>query len=132
MKEMSRSDANTIFGSTFDENLNGKIRVSVVATGIDDVLAKLPNKSDENKTVQNDKEQKLAKSTNSNQVDIFGEYNYNNEVKLSLSSNFTKVEEVKISKEYSSVDEHNIQNHKNIESDIYEIPAFLRRKKYGL
>jgi hypothetical protein len=28
------SDANIIFGSTFDERLNGKIRVSVVATGI--------------------------------------------------------------------------------------------------
>ncbi len=28
-------DANIIFGSTFDEQLNGKIRVSVVATGID-------------------------------------------------------------------------------------------------
>ena len=40
MQEMSRSDANTIFGSTFDENLNGKIRVSVVATGIDDNIQK--------------------------------------------------------------------------------------------
>lgn len=28
-------DANIIFGSTFDESLNGRIRVSVVATGID-------------------------------------------------------------------------------------------------
>jgi cell division protein FtsZ len=28
-------DANIIFGSTFDESLNGKMRVSVVATGID-------------------------------------------------------------------------------------------------
>ena len=28
-------DANIIFGSTYDNNLNGKIRVSVVATGID-------------------------------------------------------------------------------------------------
>ncbi len=28
-------DANIIFGSTFDKNLDGKIRVSVVATGID-------------------------------------------------------------------------------------------------
>ena len=28
-------EANIIFGSTFDENLNGVIRVSVVATGIE-------------------------------------------------------------------------------------------------
>jgi cell division protein FtsZ len=32
-------DANIIFGSTFDENLNGKMRVSVVATGIDATAA---------------------------------------------------------------------------------------------
>lgn len=127
MQEMTRADANTIFGSTFDENLNGKIRVSVVATGIDDALSKAPSKVEENKTIQNDKEQKLPKSTNSNQIDIFGQYNHNNEVKL--SANFTKTEDIKLSKEYLAVDEHNIQNHKNIESDIYEIPAFLRRKK---
>ena len=28
-------DANIIFGSTFDEKLDGKMRISVVATGID-------------------------------------------------------------------------------------------------
>jgi cell division protein FtsZ len=32
-------DANIIFGSTFDESLNGKMRVSVVATGIDAAAA---------------------------------------------------------------------------------------------
>ncbi|MBF0562058.1 MAG: cell division protein FtsZ [Alphaproteobacteria bacterium] len=32
-------DANIIFGSTFDERLEGKIRVSVVATGIDNEVA---------------------------------------------------------------------------------------------
>lgn len=32
-------DANIIFGSTFDENLEGTIRVSVVATGIDAAIA---------------------------------------------------------------------------------------------
>jgi cell division protein FtsZ len=34
IREEVDSDANIIFGSTFDERLNGKIRVSVVATGI--------------------------------------------------------------------------------------------------
>ena len=34
IREEVESDANIIFGSTFDERLNGKIRVSVVATGI--------------------------------------------------------------------------------------------------
>ncbi len=35
IREEVESEANIIFGSTFDERLNGKIRVSVVATGIE-------------------------------------------------------------------------------------------------
>jgi cell division protein FtsZ len=35
IRELVDSDANIIWGSAFNENLNGKIRVSVVATGID-------------------------------------------------------------------------------------------------
>ncbi len=33
-QEINNPDANIIFGSTYDERMNGKIRVSVVATGI--------------------------------------------------------------------------------------------------
>ena len=36
IKEEVDEDANIIFGSSFDDGLNGKIRVSIVATGIDD------------------------------------------------------------------------------------------------
>jgi cell division protein FtsZ len=35
IRELVDADANIIWGSAFNENLNGKIRVSVVATGID-------------------------------------------------------------------------------------------------
>jgi cell division protein FtsZ len=45
------SDANIIFGSTFDEKLNGRIRVSVVATGIGDSALK---SNQNNKTLPND------------------------------------------------------------------------------
>lgn len=38
-EEVGDQDAQIIFGSTFDEKLNGRIRVSVVATGIDAQLA---------------------------------------------------------------------------------------------
>ena len=34
-KEVDNEDTNVIFGSTFDEKLKGRIRVSIVATGID-------------------------------------------------------------------------------------------------
>ena len=38
IREEVDPDANIIFGSTFDEKLTGKVRVSIVATGIDSVL----------------------------------------------------------------------------------------------
>ncbi len=42
IKDEVDSDANIIFGSIFDDSLEGKIRVSVVATGIDAEKAALP------------------------------------------------------------------------------------------
>src|SRR6202047_4522374 len=48
IREEVDSDANIIVGATFDESLDGIIRVSVVATGIDQVLAgaETPNSVD--------------------------------------------------------------------------------------
>lgn len=42
IREEVDSDANIIFGSTFDENLQGIMRVSVVATGIESEAAQMP------------------------------------------------------------------------------------------
>jgi cell division protein FtsZ len=42
IREEVDDQANIIFGSTFDENLEGQMRVSVVATGIDAVQAAAP------------------------------------------------------------------------------------------
>jgi cell division protein FtsZ len=43
IREEVDQDANIIVGATFDENLDGIIRVSVVATGIDNVAAQRPS-----------------------------------------------------------------------------------------
>lgn len=40
IKEEVDEDANIIFGSSFDESLAGKIRVSIVATGIGENIAR--------------------------------------------------------------------------------------------
>ncbi len=45
IREEVDQDANIIVGATFDENLDGIIRVSVVATGIDQALAQRPSVS---------------------------------------------------------------------------------------
>ncbi len=45
IRELVDPDANIIWGSAFNENLNGKIRVSVVATGIDQDASAQPSRS---------------------------------------------------------------------------------------
>ena len=42
IKEEVDEEANIIFGSSFDENLAGKIRVSIVATGIEGGRTEMP------------------------------------------------------------------------------------------
>jgi cell division protein FtsZ len=126
MQEMGSSDANTIFGSTFDEDLNGKIRVSVVATGIDDNFLKSYANNKVIKQDQIEKETpKANKNSNVNQIDIFGQYNYNNEAKITNYSIPDDKNDVSQPKE----DKDQITTIENIGSDIYEIPAFLRRKR---
>jgi cell division protein FtsZ len=46
IREEVEQDANIIVGATFDESLDGMIRVSVVATGIDQAMAQRPPASD--------------------------------------------------------------------------------------
>ena len=54
IKEEVDEDANIIFGSSFDASLDGKIRVSIVATGIDD---KAPSRSEKLRRPETVKEQ---------------------------------------------------------------------------
>lgn len=56
IREDVDSDANIIFGSTFDERLNGRMRVSVVATGIGNFSA--------NRTAQHQTASTSAQQTN--------------------------------------------------------------------
>jgi len=45
IREEVDPDANIIFGSTFDESLDGKVRISVVATGIEAMASAMPRPS---------------------------------------------------------------------------------------
>ncbi len=42
IREQASADANIIFGTTIDDSLNGKIKVTVIATGFDDSKIKRP------------------------------------------------------------------------------------------
>ncbi len=66
IKEEVDPNANIIFGSTFDEALEGIMRVSVVATGIDAEIQRqakpVPNASINNVTAQQQQERKLERA----------------------------------------------------------------------
>jgi cell division protein FtsZ len=87
-------DANIIFGSTFNPNLEGKIRVSVVATGIEagnsrileeNIISKMQNQISHTHNQQNDitinqKEENIEVSNQTIQADIIKEDNNENKV----------------------------------------------------
>lgn len=180
-EEVGNGDANIIFGSTFDANLEGIIRVSVVATGIDSdqmqhAFAKPVS------TVINEREAETFEEEidliNNNEealqpepivpeveVDDFDEYKLSNStsaMRSSLASEdpvsySSKPKETRslLSKVWDSIKgvdsgapSQNTNAHSNSahhqqplslnkqnelenigSSDIYEVPAFLRRKK---
>ncbi len=65
IKEEVDEDANIIFGSSFDASLDGKIRVSIVATGIDDKMpsrSEMIKRSEVFKEQQNREEQKTTEN----------------------------------------------------------------------
>ena len=83
IKEEVDPNANIIFGSAFDQNLEGKLRVSVVATGIDAKVQKvirddLIDESGEISLQKDNKEQKQLDKMN-----IQGIATENNEVSIS-------------------------------------------------
>lgn len=62
-EEVGETDANIIFGSTFSSELEGTIRVSVVATGIDQVESLVIQSNKEAVEIVEEVEQPLAQST---------------------------------------------------------------------
>ncbi|RTK93505.1 MAG: cell division protein FtsZ [Rickettsiales bacterium] len=74
-EEVGDSDANIIFGSTFNAELEGKIRVSVVATGIEQSEMKLQNHKEE---IKNEEEKThIANQNNEEMPPSFNEYETN-------------------------------------------------------
>lgn len=65
VREEIDTDANIIFGSTFDERLSGRIRVSVVATGID---SKEIKQEESKATVNADVDKELSEDNSSSDL----------------------------------------------------------------
>lgn len=149
VREEVDPDANIIFGSTFNENMNGHMRVSVVATGIDAAAVQQKKKAFEelvnNKKNADDSEQELQNVAKENfdnkQSPVLGVVENSaksNEIQQkpkkkspSLFERLTGMRKSFSLNKQSSVDTYVVQpgTQQKTESpeDDVEIPAFLRR-----
>ncbi|AAU04119.1 cell division protein FtsZ [Rickettsia typhi] len=164
-EEVDNIDANIIFGSTFNPELKGIIRVSVVATGIDaDKVPKYKLAIDENtNTVPKETyNESMIQHTQIEEIPAFNNYSTEN-IEItdsSIKQNYTENEqELRLHVNAVNKPENNSQKssflwkiwgslrasnnqtleRKNVivntldqdnkESDIHDIPAFLRKKR---
>ncbi len=100
VREEIDEDANIIFGATFDQAMEGKVRVSVLATGIDNSS----NICDDRAETSSVSQTKISK-----------------EEKFKWSYSQSSVPEVKPAEQVSE--------RVKWSNNIYDIPAYLRRKK---
>jgi cell division protein FtsZ len=156
IREEVDPDANIIFGSAFNANLDGKLRVSVVATGIDNKgMANKPipveiNVKQENRTTAhlNVKAQEEAKEENNDGESFIPPraaepHGYNvaintesepffnadeNKFKGTEANMNTFEDEGEIVNSNVKVANEPQQENKAQKEDFFDIPAFLRRK----
>jgi cell division protein FtsZ len=143
-EEIKNEDANIIFGSTFNEKLTGKIRVSVVATGIEPshlFKAKIKKTIEtEDVTLEEEAIMTLDEDDNNQIAD------FDNEEKRTLtsimSSFMDKLTNAKNKKKIVDEDDINQSEDDNLEmidseendengidNNTYDVPAFLRKKE---
>jgi len=126
-EEVGNPDANIIFGSTFNPDLEGVIRVSVVATGIED-LTKTITQKDEIVSEPNKLNQILDHSLmpppalpeNIQEASVEKQHVVANEIGKDMSNKNKSI----FSQIWNQVGNTNIKQNTD---DMYEVPAFLRR-----
>ena len=111
--EVGEVESNIIFGSIFNADLEGIVRVSVVATGIDDVnMVELEKKNSLEKEIE---EQTLKSDKESIIIDI---------LKANKEQSHEPDTEIQLSTKKDNAQEDTLSE----DSSIYTIPAFLRKK----
>jgi len=132
-EEIENEKSNIIFGSTYSDDLEGKIRVSVVATGIESSHYKAHDFLQEEDTSEEFHESAHAEETES---DMFSEnaseYIEPEKDKKSVSSFLTNIFKKMMTndshrlhlEEVSSTDKDS-----ELDDEIYDKPAFLRKRE---
>ena len=110
VKSITAHDATVIVGNVIDDSLENKIKVTIVATGLDDDYSS--------------QESQLETELTDAKIEVFdrsAEENLNEQV----SENNTDTPNVF----FDGTDDSNFNNNSGISEDEYDIPSFLRRNK---
>jgi len=110
VKSIIAHDATVIVGNVIDDSLENKIKVTIVATGLDDDYSS--------------QESQLETELTDAKIEVFdrsAEENLNEQV----SENNTDTPNVF----FDGADDSNFNNNSGISEDEYDIPSFLRRNK---
>lgn len=110
VKSITAHDATVIVGNVIDDSLENKIKVTIVATGLDDDYSS--------------QESQLETELTDAKIEVFdrsAEENLNEQV----SENNTDTPKVF----FDGADDSNFNNNSGISEDEYDIPSFLRRNK---
>lgn len=147
IREEVDPEARIIFGSTFDEKMNGRMRVSVVATGIDaEAMKEKLKKLEEKDSTSNQNAEAVPSNENANQVDVAPEkvavnakVEVNQDRTLEVISNnrqprkkrslFERLTGIKSfsSRRDEEVSVQRVSRVSDQQEEDLEIPAFLRR-----
>ena len=110
VKSITAHDATVIVGNVIDDSLENKIKVTIVATGLDDDYSS--------------QESQLETELTDAKIEVFdrsAEESLNEQV----SENNTDIPNVF----FDGADDSNFNNNSGISEDEYDIPSFLRRNK---
>ncbi len=125
-EEVGDTDANIIFGSTFNSELQGIIRVSVVATGIDSESVNIARTERQN--IKEEIEEEITEEEFPTEIEEIPEYNANKQDKTSdLEDEIQK----KLSKLASEIDSenHNLKHQANFNDNIIETKSIKAPKQ---
>ena len=131
-QEVENEETNVIFGSTFDENLTGKIRVSIVATGIDSKPVR-SNLILQNKTKNTVKKEAVAADLRKEKEEDDDSQQKQVITKTPDNPNWLKkffgkmATDLEIKKRFSKKDSSN-SSKMFLDENVYKTPAFIRRK----
>jgi cell division protein FtsZ len=124
-EEIENEDANIIFGSTYSDNLEGKIRVSVVATGIESSEYKMRDFLQEDSHADEETHENEESFEDHNEDNVEKEKSSSGGFFANLFRKMMSTDSKKINLE----EVHDEESDSEFGNEIYDKPALLRNKE---